>query len=46
MNLQLKGVNVANLNAEEGVSIVRTADGALTEITDIFPLNMSWRNRS
>lgn len=35
MNLQLKGVNVANLNAEEGVSIVRTADGALTEITEM-----------
>ena len=36
MNLQLKGLEVGKDNSNEGVSIVRTADGALSEITEML----------
>lgn len=36
MNLQLKGLEFGKDNSNEGVSIVRTADGALSEITDML----------
>ena len=32
MNAQLKGLSVANQNAGDGVSVIETADGALTEV--------------
>ena len=36
MNLQLKGLEFSKDNSNEGVSIVRTADGALSEITEML----------
>lgn len=36
MNAQLKGLEVANQNASDGVSIIETADGALTEVTEML----------
>lgn len=36
MNLQLKGLEFGKDNSNEGVSIVRTADGALSEITEML----------
>lgn len=33
MNAQLKGLGVANQNASDGVSVIETADGALTEVS-------------
>ena len=36
MNAQLKGLDIANQNASDGVSIIETADGALTEVTDML----------
>ncbi len=36
MNAQIEGVSVASQNASDGVSIIETADGALTEVHDIL----------
>ena len=36
MNAQLKGLSVANDNASDGVSVIETADGALSEIHDML----------
>lgn len=36
MNLQLRGLQLGKENSNEGVSIVRTADGALSEITEML----------
>ena len=36
MNLQLEGLRVGKDNSNEGISIVRTADGALSEITEML----------
>ncbi len=36
MNAQIKGTGIANQNASDGVSIIETADGALTEITEMI----------
>lgn len=36
MNAQLKGLAVANQNASNGISIIETADGALSEMQDIL----------
>lgn len=33
MNAQLKGLSMANQNASDGVSVIETADGALTEVS-------------
>lgn len=35
MNAQIEGLNVASQNASDGVSIIETADGALSEIQDM-----------
>ncbi len=36
MNAQLEGLSVANQNASDGVSIIETADGALTEVAEML----------
>ena len=36
MNAQLKGISVAGDNANDGVSVVETADGALSEVHDML----------
>lgn len=36
MNAQIEGVNVANQNASNGVSVIETADGAMTEISEML----------
>ncbi len=36
MNAQIEGISVATQNASDGVSIIETADGALTEIQDMI----------
>lgn len=36
MNAQLKGLSVASQNASNGVSIIETADGAMSEMHDIL----------
>lgn len=36
MNAQLIGLSVANDNANDGVSVIETADGALSEVHDIL----------
>jgi len=36
MNAQIKGLAVANQNAGDGVSVIETADGALTEVADML----------
>lgn len=36
MNAQIVGVNVANQNASDGISIIETADGALAEVSDML----------
>lgn len=36
MNAQIEGANVANQNASNGVSIIETADGAMTEISEML----------
>lgn len=36
MNAQLTGLGVANQNAGDGVSVIETADGALTEVADML----------
>ena len=36
MNAQLEGLSVANQNAGDGVSIIETADGALTEVAEML----------
>jgi flagellin len=36
MNAQIKGLSVANQNAGDGVSIIETADGALSEVADML----------
>lgn len=36
MNAQIRGVSVANQNASDGVSVIETADGALTEVADML----------
>ena len=36
MNAQLEGLSVANSNAGDGVSIIETADGAMTEISEML----------
>lgn len=36
MNAQVKGLSVANQNAGDGISVIETADGALTEVTSIL----------
>ena len=35
MNAQIRGLDVAGQNASDGVSIIETADGALSEVTDM-----------
>ncbi|MDL2301297.1 flagellin FliC3 [Lachnospiraceae bacterium OttesenSCG-928-D06] len=36
MNAQIEGVSVANSNSGNGVSVIETADGALTEVTEMI----------
>jgi flagellin len=36
MNAQIEGVSVAGQNAGDGVSIIETADGALSEVSDML----------
>ena len=36
MNAQLAGLSVANQNTSDGVSIIETADGALTEVSEML----------
>ncbi len=36
MNAQLKGLDMANQNASNGASVIETADGALTEVTQMI----------
>ena len=35
MNAQLEGLHMANQNSSDGISIIETADGALTEVTEM-----------
>lgn len=36
MNAQVEGLSVANQNASDGISIIETADGAMTEISEML----------
>lgn len=36
MNAQIEGLNVANQNASDGVSVISVADGALSEVSDML----------
>jgi len=36
MNAQIEGLSVANQNAGDGVSVIETADGAMTEISEMI----------
>ncbi len=36
MNAQIRGVGVANMNAGDGISVIETADGALSEVADML----------
>ena len=36
MNAQIRGISVASQNASDGVSIIETADGALSEIQSMI----------
>lgn len=36
MNAQIQGLSVANQNASDGVSVIETADGALTEVASML----------
>lgn len=36
MNAQIKGVSIATQNSNRGISIIETADGALTEVHDML----------
>ena len=36
MNAQIEGLKVANQNASDGVSVIETADGAMTEISEML----------
>lgn len=36
MNAQIRGLDVATQNASDGISIIETADGALSEVTDMI----------
>lgn len=36
MNAQLEGLSVANQNASDGISIIETADGAMTEVSEML----------
>ena len=36
MNAQIEGISVAGQNASDGVSIIETADGALSEVSDML----------
>ncbi|MCM1064643.1 MAG: flagellin FliC3 [Eubacterium sp.] len=36
MNAQIEGLNVANQNASDGVSVISIADGALSEVSDML----------
>ena len=36
MNAQIKGLEVAGQNASDGISIIETADGALSEVSDML----------
>ena len=36
MNAQLEGLSMANQNASDGVSIIETADGAMSEISEML----------
>ncbi len=36
MNAQIKGINVAIRNANDGISLAQTAEGALSTVTDVL----------
>src|SRR6266516_1643644 len=36
MNAQVRGMNVAIRNANDGISLAQTAEGALATMTDVF----------
>ena len=36
MNAQLEGLSVAGQNANDGISIIETADGAISEVSDML----------
>ncbi len=36
MNAQIEGVSVAGQNASDGISVIETADGALSEVSDML----------
>ena len=36
MNAQIKGLGISGRNTNDGISVVETADGALTEVTSIL----------
>ena len=36
MRRQIRGLNQASANAQDGISVVQTAEGALNEVTDML----------
>ncbi|HEY6354812.1 MAG TPA: flagellin FliC, partial [Burkholderiaceae bacterium] len=36
MNAQIRGINVAVRNANDGISLAQTAEGALSTVSDVF----------
>ena len=36
MNSQIRGINVAIRNANDGISLAQTAEGALATVTDVL----------
>ena len=36
MNAQIRGINVAIRNANDGISLAQTAEGALSTVTDVL----------
>ncbi len=36
MNAQIEGLSVANQNANDGISVIETADGAMTEVSEML----------
>jgi flagellin len=45
MNTQIKGMNVAVRNANDGISLAQTAEGALSQVGDSLQRMRNWRCR-
>ena len=45
MRKQIRGLDQASANAEDGISAVQTAEGALTEVHDMLQRMTSWQLR-